>query len=150
MSGQRDPHTRVHDEEAAGMLVDRLRLMFDWNRGMVDESTGRFPYLYDPESGVTVADGEPIRDIATIWDAEVLSVLLGRDDLRPVIRRSPDRFSRFMIERDEYAIIALGREPPSVAHSAFLALALLSIRRNGPRGKRVHQEYRDGVPGPAT
>ena len=30
----RDPHTRVHDEKPAGMLGDRLRLMFDWYKGM--------------------------------------------------------------------------------------------------------------------
>jgi hypothetical protein len=86
MTGQRDPQTRVHDQKAAGMLVDRLRLMFDWYKGMVDDSTGRFLYLYDPENDVTVTDGEPIRDIATIWDVEVLSAFLGRDDLRAVTR----------------------------------------------------------------
>jgi hypothetical protein len=41
VTGQRDPHTRVHDEKAAGVLGDRLQLMFDWYKGMVDESTGR-------------------------------------------------------------------------------------------------------------
>jgi signal transduction protein with GAF and PtsI domain len=54
MTGQRDPHPRVHDEKAAGMLVDRLRLMFDWYKGMVDECGGRFLYLYDPENDVAV------------------------------------------------------------------------------------------------
>ncbi|HWE19017.1 MAG TPA: hypothetical protein VG758_17830 [Hyphomicrobiaceae bacterium] len=106
------------------MLVDRLRLMLDLYKGMVDESTSRFLYLYDPENGVTVADGEPIRDIATIWDAEVLSAFLGRDDLRAVTRRSLDHFSRLMVECDGYAIVAPIGEPSSIAHSAFLALAL--------------------------
>jgi hypothetical protein len=91
---------------------------------MVDESTGRFLYLYDPESDVTIADGEPIRDIATIWDVEVLGAFLGRDDLQPVIRRSLDHFSRLMVECDDYAIVAASGEPSSIAHSAFLALAL--------------------------
>ena len=124
MTDQRDPQTRVHDQKAAGMLVDRLRLMFDWYKGMVDESTGRFLYLYDPENDVTVTDGEPIRDIATIWDVEVLSAFLGRDNLRPVTRRSLDHFSRLMVECDGYAIVAPIGEPSSIAHSAFLALAL--------------------------
>jgi hypothetical protein len=106
------------------MLVERLQLMFDWYKGMVDESTDRFLYLYEPENGVTVANGEPIRDIATIWDVEVLSAFLGRDDLRPVIRRSLDHFSRLIVERDDYAIVAAGGQPSSIAHSAFLALAL--------------------------
>src|SRR5262249_521722 len=96
MTGQRDPHTLVHHENPAGMLGDRLRLMFDWYKGMVDESTGRLLYRYDPESDVTIGDGEPIRDIAAIWDVEVLSAFLGRDDLRPLIRWSLDYFGRFI------------------------------------------------------
>src|SRR5262249_36397222 len=81
MTGQRDPHTQVHDEKPAGMVGDRLRLMFDWYTGMVDESTGRLLYLYDPENDATIGDGELIRDIAAIWDIEVLSASLGRDEL---------------------------------------------------------------------
>ncbi len=52
------------------MPGDRLRFMFDWYKGMIDESTGRLLYLYDPENDVTIGDGEPIRDIAAIWDVE--------------------------------------------------------------------------------
>ncbi len=124
MIGQRDPHPEVHDEMPAGMLGDRLRLMFDWYKGMVDESTGRLLYLYDPENDATICDGELIRDIAAVWDVEVLSAFLGRDDLRALIRRSLDYFSRLMVERDNYAIVAPRGEQSSIAHSAFLALAL--------------------------
>ena len=124
MTGQRDPHTQVHDEKPAGMLGDRLRLMFDWYKGMVDESTGHLLYLYDPVSGVTIGNGEPIRDIAAIWDVEVLSMFLGRDDLRPLIRRSLDDFRRLIVKRDGWAIVAPRGEQSSIAHSAFLALAL--------------------------
>jgi hypothetical protein len=67
------------------MLVDRLRLMFDWYKRMVDESRGRLFYLYDPENDVTVADGEPFRDIATIWDVEVLRQTVGRLSGKPLI-----------------------------------------------------------------
>jgi hypothetical protein len=98
--------------------------MFEWYKGMVDESTGRLLYLYDPENDLTIGDGEPIRDIAAIWDVEVLSAFLGRDDLRPVIRRSLDYFRRLMVERDEYAIVAPRGKQSSIAHSAFLVLAL--------------------------
>jgi hypothetical protein len=98
--------------------------MFEWYKGMVDESTGRLLYLYDPENDVTIGDGEPIRDIAAIWDIEVLSAFLGRDDLRPLIRRSLDYFRRLIVERDEYAIVAPRGKQSSIAHSAFLALAL--------------------------
>ncbi len=124
MIGQRDPHLQVHDQKPAGLLGDRLQLIFDWYKGMVDKSTGHLLYLYDPENDVMIGDGEPIRDIAAIWDVEVLSAFLGRDDLRPLVRRSLDYFSRLIVERDEYAIVAPGGEQSSIAHSAFLALAL--------------------------
>ena len=75
VNGQMAP---VHDKKPAGALSDGLRRMFEWYKSMVDESTGRLLYLY--ENGVTVGDGEPIRDIASIWDVEVLSAFLGRDD----------------------------------------------------------------------
>jgi hypothetical protein len=48
---------------------------------MVDERTGRLLYLYDPENDMTIGDGESIRDIAAVWDVEVLGAFLGRDDL---------------------------------------------------------------------
>jgi hypothetical protein len=124
MTGRRNPQTQVHDEKPAAMLVDRLGLMFDWYKGMVDEGTGRLLYLYDPENDVTIGDGEPIRDIAAIWDVEVLSAFLGRDDLRPAIRQSLDHFARLVVERDQYAIVATRGEQSSIAHSAFLSLAL--------------------------
>ncbi len=122
MTGQ--THTQVHGVKPAGMLGERLRLMFDWYKGMVDENTGRLLYLYDPENDVTIGDGEPIRDIAAVWDVEVLSTFLGRGDLGPLIRRSLDYFTRLVAERDDYAIVAPGGEQSSIAHSAFMALAL--------------------------
>jgi hypothetical protein len=125
MVGQRDPHTQIHDQKRAGLLGDRLRLMFDWYKGMVDESTGRLLYLYDPENDVTIGDGELVRDIAAIWGVEVLSAFLGRDELRPLVRRSLDYFGRLVVERDGYAIVAPPRrKQSSIAHCAFLALAL--------------------------
>jgi hypothetical protein len=33
MAGQRDPHTQIDDERPAGILGDRLRLMFEWFKG---------------------------------------------------------------------------------------------------------------------
>jgi hypothetical protein len=54
--------------------------MFEWYTGMIDEGTRRLLYLYDPESGTATGDGEPIRDIAAVWDVEVLSAFLGRND----------------------------------------------------------------------
>ena len=137
--------------KSAGMLGDRLRLMFEWYKGMVDEHTGRLLYLYDPEHDVTIGDGEPIRDIAAIWDVEVLSAFLGRDDLQPMIWRSLDHFGRLIVTRDEYAIVATREEPSSIAHSAFLALALArselpdKVRRLAPLiDGMLRQQREDG------
>jgi hypothetical protein len=119
-----DPHARHRKGARAGVLADRLRLMFEWYKGMVDERTGRLLYLYDPENDVTIGDGEPIRDIAAVWDVEVLGAFLGRDDLQTLVRRSLDHFERLIVERDGYAIVAAQEEPSSIAQSTFLALAL--------------------------
>jgi len=152
MVGQRDPHTQIHDQKRAGLLGDRLRLMFDWYKGMVDENTGRLLYLYDPENDVTIGDGELIRDIAAIWEVEVLSAFLGRDELRPLVRRSLDYFGRLIVERDGYVIVAPPRrKQSSIAHSAFLALALSrselpdKIRRLSPLIDGIlRQQRKDG------
>jgi len=125
MIAHRNLHAPNQEASRTGILSDRLRLMFDWYKGMVDENTGRLLYLFNPQANVTIGDGEPIRNIAAIWDIEVLSAFLRHDDLRPVIRRSIDHFEQFIVERDGYAIVAPQEEPSSIAHSAFLALALI-------------------------
>lgn len=125
MPGHQDRHAPNQEPRRTGILDDRLRLMFEWYKGVVDENTSRLLYFYDPENDVTIGDGEPIRDIATIWDVEVLSAFLGRDDLRSVIRRSLDHFEHLVVERDGYAIVWPQGKPASIAHSAFLALALI-------------------------
>lgn len=148
MPGHRDRHARNH-EVRRGIVNDRLRLMFEWYKGMVDESTGRLLYLYDPERDVTIGDGEPIRDIAAIWDVEVLSVFLGRNDLRSMIRHSLNHFEQFIIERDGHATVAPQGEPSSIAHSAFLALALIrsefsdKVRRFAPLIAGILQQQRE-------
>jgi hypothetical protein len=149
MIGQPDLHTQVHGEKPAGMLGERLRLIFDWYKGMVDKRTGRLLYLYDPQNGSTVGDGELIRDIGSIWDVEVLSAFLGRDDLRPMISRSLDYFGRLIIECGEYAIVEPIGGPSSIAHSAFLALALCRsefpdrIRRLVPLADGILRQQRE-------
>ncbi len=129
--------------EHAGILVDRLKLMFDWYKGMVDQRTGRLLYLYDPQSDFTIGDGEPIRDIASVWDVEVLSAFLGRDDLSDLIRRSLAHFDRRVIGRDGYAIVAAEKGLSSIAHNAFLALAL--ARSDLPDRARRLTPLADGI-----
>ena len=148
MPAHRDRQARNHDVRHAGILEDRLRLMFEWYKGMVDENTSRLVYLYNPNNDVTIGDGEPIRDIAAIWDIEVLSAFLGRDDLRSLIRRSLNHFKQLIVERDGYAIVAPPGEPSSIAHSAFLALALMrselpdKVRRFAPLITGILQQQR--------
>lgn len=93
-------------------------------QGMVDQQTGRLLYLYDPQNDLAIGDGEPIRDIAAVWDVEVLTAFPGRDDLVDLIRGSLAHFDQRVIGRGGYAIVAPGGESSSIAHSAFLALAL--------------------------
>ena len=151
MPGPQNLHTQDHDKKPARLLRDRLRLMFDWYKGMVNKSTGRLLYLYDPENDVTIGDGELIRDIAAIWDVEVLSAFLRRDELCPLILRSLDYFRKLIVERDAYAIVATRGEQSSIAHSAFLALALCcseypdKIERVVPLVDGIlHQQREDG------
>jgi hypothetical protein len=138
MIAHRNLHASNQEASRTGILSDRLRLMFDWYKGMVDENAGRLLYLYDPQSDVRIGDGEFIRDIAAVWDIEVLSAFLRRDDLRPVITRSLDHFQQFIVERDGYAVVAPQGQLSSIAYSAFLALALIhsespdSVRRWEP------------------
>ena len=108
-------------------IEQRLRLVLDWYRGMVSEDTGRLLYLYDPETDEAIADGSAIRDIASIWDMELLGRFLGRDDLRPLVEWSLRHFAASLVERDGALVPDPARlgEPTGIAHAAFLLLALL-------------------------
>jgi len=150
MAGQCDRHS-PEDLKCAGLLVDRLGLMFDWYQGMVDQRTGRLLYLYDPQSDLAIGDGEPIRDIAAVWDVEVLSAFLRRNDLSDLVRRSLAHFDQLVIGRGGYAIMAPAGESSSIAHSAFLILALASsdlpdrVQRLTPLADGIlRQQRRDG------
>ncbi|MBI5441769.1 MAG: hypothetical protein HY900_11240 [Deltaproteobacteria bacterium] len=62
------------------LLRERLGLIEHWLRGMVRQDTGQFAYLYQPEAD-RVEGNSPTRDIATVWDAELLARFLGSDEL---------------------------------------------------------------------
>jgi hypothetical protein len=149
MSVRRDRHAEVQEPRRVGTLVDRLELMFEWYKGMVDEGTGRLLYLYDPENDFATGNGEPIRDIAAVWDVEVLSAFLRRDDLRDLIHRSLAHFDQRVVAQDGYAIVAPGGEPSSIAHSAFLALALVrsdlpdKVQRLTPLANGILRQQRE-------
>jgi hypothetical protein len=70
------------------ILKERLTLIFEWYKGLVSEETGRLVYIYAPAAKTVVAEGTPIRDIASVWDMENLSDFLNRRELEPVSHRS--------------------------------------------------------------
>lgn len=113
--------------KAPATLTERLGLILEWYTGMISERTGRLVYTYDPEQDVTIADGSPIRDIASIWDVELLSRFLARSDLLPLAGRALRHYTGYLVSRDGALIVDPVRlgEPSGIAHSAFMILALL-------------------------
>ncbi len=134
-------------------LTERLALIFDWYQGMISPGTGRLVYTYDPERDVAIANGSPIRDIASIWDVELLSRFLARSDLLPLVERSLSHYTGYLVSRDGALVLDphhLG-EPSGIAHSAFMILALLASSLPDREGKIValaegilRQQRRDG------
>jgi hypothetical protein len=111
----------------AALLTRRLELVYRWYQGMIDSTTGRLEYLYLPEADRFVHEKSPIRDIASVWDVEVLGGFLGRHELDPLIETSLRHYGGDLVARDGYLILDPDRleEPSSIAHSAFMILALL-------------------------
>lgn len=111
----------------AALLRQRLDLVQRWYRGMVNADTGLLEYMYLPETDTFVREQSPIRDIASVWDTELVGSFLGRDDLRDVIERSIAHYLGYLTKRDDHLILDphLLREASSIAHSAFMILALL-------------------------
>ena len=60
------------------VLKRRLELVFNWYQGMVNAETGMLEYLYIPETDRFVRENCPIRDIASVWDVELLGQFLHR------------------------------------------------------------------------
>lgn len=123
------------------MLTERLELIFGWYRGMISERTGRLAYSYDPEREVLIEDGSPIRDIASIWDVELVSGFLGRSDLTDLVQRSVEHFAAQLVARDDALVfdpLRLG-ESAGIAHSAFMLLVLADARLSDrePRVSRL-------------
>ena len=86
-------------------LIERLALVFEWYRGMVAPETGRLAYIYRPVQDAIVADGQPIRDIGTIWDVAILSRFLARSELQPVIERSLDHYTSLLVPHGRAMIL---------------------------------------------
>jgi hypothetical protein len=125
---------------------ERLTLIFDWYRGMASQKTGRLVYIYHPKMNSLVTDGSPIREIASLWDMEILSEFLNRRELESIIVPSLHYYSHYLIKRDGHVILDpdLLDEPSSIAHSAFMLLAFIHSRM--PDRKEKVFLLADGIP----
>ncbi len=129
----------------AELLTQRLELIYRWYEGMVNPDTGMFEYLYLPQADDFVRERSPIRDIASVWDVEMLSGVLNRGELQPLVEKSLRHYEDYLVERGDFMILDPGRleEPSSIAHSAFMILALLHAPP--PRRKRQIAALADGI-----
>jgi hypothetical protein len=129
----------------AELLTRRLELVYRWYEGMVNPDTGMLEYLYIPQPDTFVREKSPIRDIASVWDVEVLGNFLNKHELRGLIERSLSHYDHYLIEREGYLILDPGRleEPSSIAHSAFMILALLHAPP--PRRERQVAALAEGI-----
>lgn len=113
--------------KTAELLTQRLELVYRWYKGMVNPDTGMLEYLYIPQDDEFIREKSPIRDIASVWDVQMLSDFLKRHELRSLVEKSLRHYGDYLVERDGYLILDPRRleEPSSIAHSAFMILALL-------------------------
>ncbi|HEY8458977.1 MAG TPA: hypothetical protein VIM99_01280 [Blastocatellia bacterium] len=115
------------------VLRQRLEMIYQWHRGMVNPDTGMLEYLYLPQADAFVRERCPIREIASVWDVERISQFLNRRELFPLIEKSLRYYDDYLVGREGVLILDPGRlaEPSSIAHSAFMILALTGAP--GPR-----------------
>ncbi len=133
------------EPDLAVTLTRRLERVYEWYRGMVSPQTGLLEYLYVPETDRFVARRSPIREIASVWDVELLSAFLHRHELAKLVETALAHYTALLRERSGYALLAssaLG-EPSSIAHSAFLMLALLHAPL--PRRSREIAALAEGI-----
>jgi hypothetical protein len=114
------------------LLRGRLEMAYRWYEGMVSPQTGRLRYLYIPRTDAFVRDGSPIREVASVWDAEVLGTFLERRALAESLDRSLQYYAGCLAGCNGALLLDSGRlgEPSSIAHSAFLILAFGSSEKS--------------------
>ncbi|HKQ78029.1 MAG TPA: hypothetical protein VJ810_30305 [Blastocatellia bacterium] len=112
--------------KTAEVLRQRLEMIYQWHGGMLNPDTGMLEYLYFPQTGAFVRERCPIREIASVWDVERVGRFLNRRELLSLIEKSLRYYDDYLMEREGYLILDPGRleEPSSIAHSAFMILAL--------------------------
>eukprot|EP00667_Euglena_gracilis_P008971 EG_transcript_9106 len=141
-------------KQPTNQLLERLKLLHAWYKGMVSSAHGRLEYSYSP-----IGDPEPpicvIRDMGAVWELALLGHFLDNPELNDVIEHSLDFFCRGVIPNRELDTVIMDPEfigePSTIAHSAMLLLSLLwdNIRRNNKITRQVaggilHQQRPDG------
>jgi hypothetical protein len=108
-------------------LNQRLKMIHGWYPNMTHPATGMLEYTYVPDTNRYIRKKSPIREIAAIWDMELLDRFLGSRELVPLIETSLAHYEAYIVEQDGYLILDPSRlgEPSSIAHSAFMILVLL-------------------------
>ncbi|HEX5080428.1 MAG TPA: hypothetical protein VFY40_00170, partial [Blastocatellia bacterium] len=131
--------------KTAEVLRQRLEMIYRWHGGMVNPDTGMLEYLYFPQTEAFVRERCPIREIASVWDVERVSHFLNRRELFPLVEKSLRHYDDYLVEREGYLILDPGRlaEPSSIAHSAFMILALTGAP--APRKIRRITAFADGI-----
>ena len=102
--------------KTAELLTQRLELVYRWYGGMVNPDTRMFEYLYIPQADTFVHEKSPIRDIASVWDVEILSDFLNRHELLLLVEKSLQHYGDYLVERDGYLILDPGRLEEPSAH----------------------------------
>jgi len=112
---------------------------------MVNPDTGMLEYLYFPQTDAFVRERCPIREIASVWDMERVSHFLNWRELFPLVEKSLRHYEDYLVEREGFLILDPGRlaEPSSIAHSAFMILALTGAP--APRKIRQITALADGI-----
>lgn len=131
--------------KTADLLTQRLALIVHWYQGMIDPERGMLHYLYLPEQNRFHRENSPIREIASIWNVEMLRAFLQRNDLDSLVANSLQHYERYLVPQDDYLILdpAGLLEPSGIAHSAFMILALL----HAPQGDHLNlvEGLADGI-----
>jgi hypothetical protein len=127
------------------VLRQRLEMICRWHWGMVNPDTGMLEYLYFPQTDAFVRERCPIREIASVWDVERVSHFLNRRELFPLVEKSLRHYDDYLVEREGCLILDPGRlaEPSSIAHSAFMILAMTGAPP--PRRTRQITALADGI-----
>lgn len=131
--------------KTTAVLRQRLEMIYQWHRGMINPDTGMLEYLYLPQTDAFVRARCPLREIASVWDVERLGLFLNRRELLPLVERSLRHYDDYLMEREGCLIVDPGRlaEPSSIAHSAFMILALTGAQP--PRETRQITALADGI-----